>query len=201
MKATNIFLIYTPRSFFTKRSLYDKTTKQFKEFYNIGGVYVIFKKMKNTRDYGKILPLYVGSSYKNVGKACIRHFYGYNDAIRYDQDRKVEYNRDLRYRVSFKDDKYKSTYYVKFYYDFDSKEDILKKEGELINKLATKYNVNGKTAQIEEDLILQDKLEAQAEQNAQEIDEETQNYLDYLKEKEEAEDNRTPPPPDEEPPF
>lgn len=201
MKATNIFLIYTPRSFFTKRSLYDKTTKQFKEFYNIGGVYVIFKKMTNTRDYGKILPLYVGSSYKNVGKACIRHFYGYNDAIRYDQDRKVEYNRDLRYRVSFKDDKYKSTYYVKFYYDFDSKEDILKKEGELINKLATKYNVNGKTAQIEEDLILQDKLEAQAEQNAQEIDEETQNYLDYLKEKEEAEDNRTPPPPDEEPPF
>lgn len=201
MKATNIFLIYTPRSFFTKRSLYDKTTKQFKEFYNIGGVYVIFKKMTNTRDYGKILPLYVGSSYKNVGKACIRHFYGYNDAIRYDQDRKVEYNRDLRYRVSFKDDKYKSTYYVKFYYDFDSKEDILKKEGELINKLATKYNVNGKTAQIEEDLILQDKLEAQAQQNAQEIDEETQNYLDYLKEKEEAEDNRTPPPPDEEPPF
>lgn len=201
MKATKIFLIYTPRSFFTKRSLYDKTTKQFKEFYNIGGVYVIFKKMTNTRDYGKILPLYVGSSYKNVGKACIRHFYGYNDAIRYDQDRKVEYNRDLRYRVSFKDDKYKSTYYVKFYYDFDSKEDILKKEGELINKLATKYNVNGKTAQIEEDLILQDKLEAQAEQNAQEIDEETQNYLDYLKEKEEAEDNRTPPPPDEEPPF
>lgn len=201
MKATNIFLIYTPRSFFTKRSLYDKTTKQFKEFYNIGGVYVIFKKMTNTRDYGKILPLYVGSSYKNVGKACIRHFYGYNDAIRYDQDRKVEYNRDLRYRVSFKNDKYKSTYYVKFYYDFDSKEDILKKEGELINKLATKYNVNGKTAQIEEDLILQDKLEAQAEQNAQEIDEDTQNYLDYLKEKEEAEDNRTPPPPDEEPPF
>jgi|694.fasta_scaffold23100_8 hypothetical protein len=201
MKATNVFLIYTPRSFFTKRSLYDKTTKQFKEFYNIGGVYVIFKKMTNVRDFGKIIPLYVGSSYKNVGKACIRHFYGYNDAIRYDQDRKVEYNRDLRYRVSFKDDKYKSTYYVKFYYDFDSKEDILKKEGELINKLATKYNVNGKTAQIEEDLILQDKLQEQAEQNAQEIDEDTQNYLDYLKEKEEAEDNRELPPPDEEPPF
>jgi hypothetical protein len=157
--------------------------------------------MTNVRDFGKIIPLYVGSSYKNVGKACIRHFYGYNDAIRYDQDRKVEYNRDLRYRVSFKDDKYKSTYYVKFYYDFDSKEDILKKEGELINKLATKYNVNGKTAQIEEDLILQDKLQEQAEQNAQEIDEDTQNYLDYLKEKEEAEDNRELPPPDEEPPF
>lgn len=133
MKKTNIIPIFYPNP---KTKYYDKTTPEFREQYGKPGVYIIFRLKKSG-----IFPIYVGSSFSNVAKRAIRHFYKYNDII--GKDENGYYNDSGRYRVSFYNEKLQTgaKFFVKFYiYEKGEEEKIKNKEEDLINKLGPKYN-------------------------------------------------------------
>jgi hypothetical protein len=134
MKKTNIFPIFYPIG----AKYYDKTTPEFKEAYGRPGVYIIFRMKQND-----ILPVYVGQG-KDAGKACLRHFYYYNDTEQKRGGRKDEIgvlNKNFQYRTSFENEKKSSKFFVKFYFIDDPKKRD-KKESDLIEALSPKYNLN-----------------------------------------------------------
>jgi hypothetical protein len=134
MKKTNIFPIFYPIA----PGKYDRTTPEFKEAYNKPGVYIIFRMKEND-----IIPVYVGKGI-NAGKACLRHFYYYNDTEQKKGGRKDEkgvFNKNYQYRTSFEKEKYKNKFFVKFYFIDDEKKRG-EKEMSLIEALGPKYNVN-----------------------------------------------------------
>lgn len=134
MKKTNIFPIFYPIS----AAKYDRTTPEFREAYGRPGVYVIFRLKQND-----ILPVYVGQG-KDSAKACLRHFYYYNDTEAKRGGRKDEIgilNKNFQYRTSFEQEKKTSKFFVKFYFIEDENKRN-EKEAELIEDLGPKYNVN-----------------------------------------------------------
>lgn len=195
-KKTPIFAIYTPP---IKGRTYDKTTKNFRALYDKGGVYTIFKR-DSTR---KVRAIYTGSSTSSAAKSCLRHFYFYNDA------REREQNAGSgALRVSFENEKSDpKKFFVMFVYIDKPAKDLTEaerkaikaKETELINKLEPKFNTNQKTGEIEPDIALRERLEAEARSAHGKYNEYAEEYERYYDEKEEAESEGHPPPP--EPPF
>lgn len=135
MKKTNIFPIFYPIA----PAKYDRTTPEFREAYGRPGVYVIFRMKQND-----ILPVYVGQG-KDSAKACLRHFYYYNDIEQKRGGRKDETGifstKAGQYRTSFEQEKKIYKFFVKFYF-IDDEDKRNEKEAELIEDLAPKYNVN-----------------------------------------------------------
>lgn len=182
MKSTKIFPVFVP---YKTGSIYDRTTKNFKEGYNKAGVYVIFKLFRA----GKIEPVYVGSS-KNVGKQALRKFYPYKDAKFFDVETGGRYNKNGQYRTSFAEQKRNFKFFVKFYFFSDSdkmteniKEQIAEKEYNLISKLEPKYNRNLRTsADITEAMktAAQKKAEEEAKESAENYKEYKEEFKEYL---------------------
>lgn len=180
-KKTPIFAIYTPPR---KGATYDKTTKNFRELYNKGGVYCIFKRMKS----GKISAIYIGSSTSSAAKSCLRHFYFYNDA----RDRaKTAGGGALR--VSFEKEKADpKRFFVMFVYidkpakelTADEKTKIEDKEKELVQKLQPIFNTNLKTGKFDPDLALAAELENEARSAYGKYNEYKKEYQKFEEQKE-----------------
>lgn len=195
-KKTPIFAIYTPPQ---KGATYDKTTKNFRELYNKGGVYVIFKKEKR----GNIRAVYVGKSRSNAAKSCLRHFYFYNDARK-----RAETAGEGQIRVSFEKEKSDpKKFFVMFVYldkpgeqvTEAEAERISEKEKELIAKLQPIFNTDLKTGEIDPDIALSEQLEREARSAAGRYNEYAEEYERYKDEKEEPQGPEIEP--IEEPPF
>lgn len=179
MKKTNIFPIFYPIGGRT----YDKTTPEFKQAYNKPGVYMIFRLQP-----GGIMPIYCGKG-ENAGKACIRHFYYYNDIEQKKGGGKDEegnfYNKKGQYRVSFENEKRTVKFFVKFWLfpEGTDMEKVKKKESEIIKAVGPKYNINLKTGKPDKEFKAE--LIEEAEEAADE-------YAEYKKQVLAAQDEEVP---------